>query len=177
MKSRVGQRFLGQRTWVYYGCDKGFQGSSGCFGWPSVPPDSNKLRVFGSLSRQTQAWLTFQFENWIFKLHGSDALARGSRIEHDRSHKEISRWIVSYMLFSQTRGRTAALLLKAHNLFLHDVDRIQINLRGLRFASPLASASEPWMSWCDGMRTYFRRRASQMKTAFRSQPHGAVTNC
>jgi hypothetical protein len=26
IKSRVGQRFLGQRTWVYYGCNKGFQG-------------------------------------------------------------------------------------------------------------------------------------------------------
>jgi hypothetical protein len=61
--------------------------------------------------------ITLQFENWIFKLHGSDALASGSRIEHDRSHNEISRWIVRYMLFSQTRGRTAALLLQAHDLF------------------------------------------------------------
>ncbi len=38
-------------------------------------PSRNRLRI------------TLQFENWIFKLHGSDALARGSRIEHDRSHK------------------------------------------------------------------------------------------
>jgi hypothetical protein len=52
-----------------------------------MPPDSNKVRVSGSLSRRAQACLTLQFENWIFKLHGSDALARGSRIEHDRSHK------------------------------------------------------------------------------------------
>ena len=33
MKSRVGQRFFGQRTWVCYGCNKVSNGSSGCFGW------------------------------------------------------------------------------------------------------------------------------------------------
>jgi hypothetical protein len=63
--------------------------------------------------------------------------------------------------------------------FLHDVDRVQINLRGLRFASPLASASESCMSWYDGMRAYLPEKsvpmygAGQMKTAFRRQRHGA----
>ncbi len=52
--------------------------------------------------------ITLQFENWIFKLHGSDVLASGSRIEHDRSHNEISRWIVRYILFSQTRSFAAS---------------------------------------------------------------------
>jgi hypothetical protein len=90
---------------------------------------------------------------------------------------EISKWIVSYLLFSQTRGRPAALLLQAHDLSLQHVDRTPTNLRGMRFALPLASASESCMSWCDGTRPISTEerpyRAGQMKTAFRRQHHGA----
>jgi hypothetical protein len=92
---------------------------------------------------------------------------------------EISRWIVNYLLFSQTRGRTAALLLQAHDLSLQYVDRIpdQSSRSKIRFAAGIS---------IQVMHELVRRHeslfpqksvpmygAGQMKTAFRRQRHGA----
>ena len=77
-----------------------------------------------------------------------------------RSHNEISRWIVSYRLFSQTRGRTAALLLQAHDLSLQYVDRIpdQSSRSEIRFAAGISIRVVHEL--VRRHETYFHRRTS-----------------